>query len=138
MSPHAVRPEDLPAGATYSSSTDLSKFCVTRNAFLPEDQPCQHLADPYYEPWEAVAQHLPRLIQTDGIRDAVSRMPVLSTDSLRTEEEWRRAYLLLAYMTQAYVWGGEKPEDVCCTYPIGYPARQGVLLVKEEGTEMSD
>ena len=109
MSPHAV-----PVGSPHSlkSSGDLSKFAVTQNAFLPANSPSKFLSDPYYEPWELVAQHLPQLIDSGHIRDAVTQLPILHTDLLASEAEWRRAYVILAYMTHAYVWGGQKPEEV--------------------------
>ena len=107
MSPHAIPLESLDRTTT----EDLRKLGVTRNAFLPEEQPCQ-LLDSYYQPWELIAQHLPTLIDEGQIRDAVQRLPVLSTDGLRNEAEWRRAYVMLAYMTHAYVWGGDKPQEV--------------------------
>ncbi|KND91040.1 Indoleamine 2,3-dioxygenase [Tolypocladium ophioglossoides CBS 100239] len=105
MSPHAIHQSG-------KHSVDLSKFAVTRNAFLPEHSPPKVLADPYYEPWELVVQHLPTLIRTGGIRESVARLPVLSTDRLRSQAEWRRAYSMLAYMTHAYVWGGDKPDEI--------------------------
>lgn len=109
MSPHAViahAPGERP-------STDLKKFAVTKNAFLPSESPSTQLSDSYYEPWEMIAQHLPQLIESDGVRDAIDRLPVLSTDRLKGEAEWRRAYMMLAFATHAYVWGGEKPAEVC-------------------------
>lgn len=109
MSPHAIL-----AGAHREGkhSVDLSKFAVTKNAFLPEHSPLKVLPDPYYEPWELVVQHLPTLIQTGAIRESIAQVPVLSTDRLRSEAEWRRAYSMLAYMTHAHVWGGDKPQEV--------------------------
>ncbi|KAF7562461.1 hypothetical protein G7046_g1682 [Stylonectria norvegica] len=107
MSPHAVRQ----ASPRRQLSSDLSRFFVTKNAFLPEESPSKLLSDPYYDPWEVVAQHLPSLIE-NGIRRAVEQLPLLSTDRLRSEDEWRRAYVMLAFITHAYVWGGEKPEEV--------------------------
>ncbi|KAI9170765.1 indoleamine 2,3-dioxygenase pyrrole 2,3-dioxygenase [Paramyrothecium foliicola] len=108
MSPHAViseTPSERP-------SADLKKFAVTKNAFLPAESPSTQLSDPYYEPWELVAQHLSQLIESDGVREAIDRLPVLSTDKLRNEAEWRRAYMMLAFATHAYVWGGDKPAEI--------------------------
>lgn len=115
MSPHAI-PQRT------SQSAELRKFSVSRNAFLPENSPLKHLPNAYYEPWELVVHNLPGLIEKGetGIRRAVQQLPVLSTDRLKSEPEWRRAYMMLAFMTHAYVWGGEKPEEVnddpwmCC------------------------
>lgn len=102
---------------------DLREFSVTRNAFLPEESPVLLLSDCYYEPWEVIARQLPKLIDSGDIRQAVQELPVLSTDRLQSEAEWRRAYCLLAYMSHAYIWGGEKPDEVS-SWCIGPPTNQ--------------
>lgn len=108
MSPHALRSESL----AQRQPLDLSKFAVSRNAFIPEDSPPKMLSDSYYEPWELVAHNLPELIQTGRIHDAIRQLPILSTNGLKSEAEWRRAYVILSYFTHAYIWGGNKPEEV--------------------------
>ncbi|KAM0289426.1 hypothetical protein ACHAO9_006079 [Fusarium lateritium] len=108
MSPHAVS-HQLPR---IKLTAELKEYAVTSNAFLPENSPLKQLPDAYYEPWELVIQHLPALIKYFDIRRAVDTLPVLSTDRLRSEPEWRRAYTILAFLTHAYVWGGEKPEQI--------------------------
>jgi indoleamine 2,3-dioxygenase len=108
MSPHAITVQDAPVNI----QEELESFAVTRNAFLPHNRPSKHLKDQYYEPWELVAQHLPQLIQEDRIRASVDALPVLSTDRLSSEAEWRRAYVILAFLTHAYVWGGDEPSQV--------------------------
>lgn len=90
----------------------LKAFAVTRNAFLPESMPSRRFTDTYFEPWEVIAQNLPELIAGGHVHSAVSQMPLLKTDRLVGEAEWRRAYVVLAYMTHAYVWGGQTPKDV--------------------------
>lgn len=104
MSPHAIQDE--------STSIDFAKFAVTNNAFLPENSPATVLSDPYYSQWEQIATSLPDLIASGDIRLAVQKLPILSTDRLVSEAEWRRAYSMLAYITHSYVWGGDKPEEV--------------------------
>ncbi|KAG5929747.1 hypothetical protein E4U42_004674 [Claviceps africana] len=89
---------------------DLSEFGITRNAFLPAKSPVTSLSDSYYEPWEYIAHNLPSLIDNDYIRDVVRELPVLSTNLLESEVEWQRAYVLLGFMAQAYIWGGDNPE----------------------------
>lgn len=108
MSPHAVDSQTL----GQSDSWNLSKFAVSKNAFLPENSPPNALSDPYYESWELIAHNLAELIETRRIHDAIRELPVLSTDLLKSEAEWRRAYVILAFFTHAYVWGGEKAEEV--------------------------
>lgn len=107
MSPHAIRPETLGL-----EQTDLSKFAVSRHAFLPEDSPPKMLSDSYYEPWELVAHNLPELIQAGRIHDAINELPILSTDGLKSEPEWRRAYVILSFFAHAYIWGGDVPQQI--------------------------
>ncbi|KAH6887697.1 Indoleamine 2,3-dioxygenase [Thelonectria olida] len=108
MSPHAIPQQ----GSRIEPTAELNKFAVSSNAFLPEQNPLKQLPDAYYEPWELVASHLSSLIESSRIRRAVDDLPVLSTDRLRSEPEWRRAYVILAFLTHAYVWGGETPEEI--------------------------
>lgn len=91
---------------------EMREFSLTQNTFLPHESLCKQLSDKYYEPWENITTQLPTLIQNGEIRDAVNRLSIMSTDCLSTESEWRRAYVMMAYMTQAYIWGGDSPEEV--------------------------
>ncbi|KAL6800066.1 indoleamine 2,3-dioxygenase [Trichoderma sp. SZMC 28012] len=88
------------------------RFSLAQNAFLPQEKPCRQLSDKYYEPWEAIAVQLPTLIENREMRDSINRLSILSTDGLSTEPEWRRAYVMLAYMAHAYIWAGDNPEEV--------------------------
>ncbi|KAM3443088.1 hypothetical protein MY4824_000793 [Beauveria thailandica] len=108
MSPHAVQP----APGSPRLGLDFNKYAVTKNAFLPEQNPAHVLSDPYYEPWEAVGRNLAELIDEGTIHDAIRQLPILSVDNLVSEAEWRRAYTLLAFLTHAYVWGGDTPEEI--------------------------
>lgn len=83
------------------------------NAFLPSS-PVRKLQDPYYAPWEQLVENLPDSIEIGSVRATVDNMPVLSTSRLHDEDEWRRAYVVLAYLTHAYIWGGDQPKDVSC------------------------
>ncbi|PYH96775.1 indoleamine 2,3-dioxygenase [Aspergillus ellipticus CBS 707.79] len=83
-----------------------------QNGFVPEVPPLRRLGDSYYSPWEEIVQNLPALIKAGTVRQAVDDLPVLSTENLQQEPEWRRAYVVLAYLTHAYIWGGEKPRDI--------------------------
>lgn len=96
----------------------LEQFRVSpQNGFLPAVAPLRRLEDPYYEPWESIVCDLPTYIKDGNIRQKVDCLPVLSTSMLKDEPELRRAYVVLAYLTHAYVWGGEKPSEVRSTYP---------------------
>jgi indoleamine 2,3-dioxygenase len=81
--------------------------------FLPEELPLELLPDPYYNRWEAVVANLQALILSRRLREVVKRLPILSTSHLLHSAEWRRAYMLLAFMTHGYIWGGDEPAEVC-------------------------
>lgn len=80
--------------------------------FLPSEIPLERLPNPYYNKWEAVVKNLQGLILSRRLRGVVEALPILSTDYLQTEPEWRRAYSVLAFIAHAYIWGGDSPADV--------------------------
>ncbi|KAL1896751.1 hypothetical protein Sste5346_004384 [Sporothrix stenoceras] len=97
------------------------RFCLSDNGFLPPNLPLARLPDPYYAPWESVISRLPHLLQTNSLRNQVGQLPNLSVHALRSEPEWRRAYLILAFLTHAYIWGEDKVKDVlppCIAVPL--------------------
>ncbi|CAL5870409.1 uncharacterized protein PFLUO_LOCUS4645 [Penicillium psychrofluorescens] len=106
----------------FSPSISLDEFAIsTEHGFLPDGLPLSQLAQPYFAPWEDLASQLPHLIQTGQIRCLVDSLPILSPSRLQTEPEWRRAYVVLGFLTHAYIWGGKKPKDVlppCISKPF--------------------
>ncbi|TDZ32044.1 Indoleamine 2,3-dioxygenase [Colletotrichum trifolii] len=109
MSPHA-----LPVAAEQAQDDVFSfeKYGITPNGFLPAEAPLKALPDNYYAPWEKIIQHLPDLLKAGKLRREVDALAVLSTSRLQDEAEWRRAYVILTFLTHAYVWGGDKAEEV--------------------------
>lgn len=100
----------------------LSDYGVSpETGFLPEEPPLIHLTDMYYEPWEMIVQNLQALILSKRIRQVVDAMPLLSTERLTTEPEWRRAYVILGFLTHSYIWGGDRPADVSRLFPSSNP-----------------
>ncbi|OAP54273.1 hypothetical protein AYL99_11374 [Fonsecaea erecta] len=79
--------------------------------FLPDTAPLQRLPDLYYQPWETLADTLPGLIASDAARTKIDQLPILETDYLDTDLEWRRAYAVLGFLTHAYIWGGDRPAE---------------------------
>ncbi|KAL7621014.1 hypothetical protein AAE478_008326 [Parahypoxylon ruwenzoriense] len=90
----------------------LQNYSVSRNGFIPSREPLRRLSSPYYTPWESILDNLPLLIREKTIRRAIDNLQVLSTSKLLTEEEWRRAYVVLSFLTHAYIWGGEEASDI--------------------------
>jgi indoleamine 2,3-dioxygenase len=82
------------------------------SGFLSHAAPLRKLSDVYYHPWETAIKDLPRLVECKIIRSVVEQLPVLSTCHLTTPSEWQRAYVLLGFLTQAYIWGDDAPAKV--------------------------
>lgn len=83
------------------------------HGFLPSEIPLEVLSDPYYAKWEAIVRNLQGLILSRRLRGVVDGLPILSTARLGSEASWRRAYSMLAFITHAYIWGGDGPAEVC-------------------------
>ena len=83
------------------------------HGFLPTELPLEILPDPYYKSWEAVITNLQALLLSRRLRAVVKKLPILSTAHLQHRAEWQRAYVVLAFITHAYIWGGDLPEEVC-------------------------
>jgi indoleamine 2,3-dioxygenase len=80
--------------------------------FLPHASPLRQLSDAYYAPWENAITALPERIASGTVHATVEALPILQTAQLRSERQWQRAYVVLAFLTQAYVWSGKQPRQV--------------------------
>lgn len=91
----------------------LSDYGISpEHGFLPIELPLEILPDPYYNRWEIIIENFQALLLSKRLRQVVERLPVLSTSRLQHPADWRRAYLLLSFITHGYIWGGSKPEEV--------------------------
>jgi indoleamine 2,3-dioxygenase len=72
--------------------------------FLPPRAP--GLLSGHFSEWEGVVADLTQLIKTKQLREVVDSLPEVefSESTLKSEEEWRRAYVLLCYLVHGYVW----------------------------------
>ncbi|SCV01621.1 LANO_0F12684g1_1 [Lachancea nothofagi CBS 11611] len=91
--------------------------------FLPVELPVTKLSDPYYEKWESVVSKLPSLLLSRRIRDIVDKLPILEVKKslLADNAELRRAYSVLCFITNAYVWGYDEPSEIlpeCIAQPL--------------------
>ncbi|KAF3933446.1 Myoglobin [Dactylella cylindrospora] len=90
----------------------LEEYSISpRTGFLPDIPPLEILEDPYYEPWETAIERLHALILSRRVRQTVDGLPVLSTEYLKNENEWRRAYVILSFLSHSYIWGDETPSE---------------------------
>ncbi len=112
MSPSAIPVSDQ--GGSLNGNF-YKKFGITRNGFLPSEEPLRHLPNAYYEPWEVLIEDLPQLLQDGCFRAKIEKMPLLSTEHLETEEEYRRAYVILTFFAHGHIWGGDIASEVLKT-----------------------
>ncbi|TPX41365.1 hypothetical protein SeMB42_g05602 [Synchytrium endobioticum] len=80
-----------------------------QTGFLPSSPFPLRRLPPYFHPWEVILDKLSVLLLAGRIREYVQKLPVLDAKKLGHHTEWRRAYLVLSFLAQAYVWG--KNED---------------------------
>lgn len=73
---------------------------------MPAIPPLTRLPGHYFAPWEDLVLELSQLIKNKNLRTEVHRLPELEFNSttLQSEEEWRRAYVLLCFIGQGYIW----------------------------------
>ncbi|KIW16924.1 hypothetical protein PV08_04114 [Exophiala spinifera] len=58
----------------------------------------------YYAPWRDLCSKMPELLQKQTARSAIDALDILDTKHLATLAHWQRAYILLGYLSQAYIW----------------------------------
>ena len=89
-----------------STELHLQDFDISEDTgFVPSSPPLTSLPE-YFSRWEALVMNLPALIRERRIRDEVHVLPPLefSGETLTSEREWQRAYVLVTFLAQAYIW----------------------------------
>ena len=96
----------------------LSNFGIFERGFLP-DSPLKRLPGDYFSKWEELVEHLPLLLRDQQVRAKVDRLPDVefSDSTLQSEAEWQRAYVLLTFLAQAYIWMEGNPEQPLKSVP---------------------
>ena len=103
----------IPNTTMIDSATLLRDYGVSAaTGFLPHSAPLRHLPDPYYAPWEDAVRALPQSIGNGSVHSTIRQLPLLETNRLSTEAQWQRACVILTFLTQAWTWSGQEPEDV--------------------------
>ncbi|KIW09701.1 hypothetical protein PV08_12044 [Exophiala spinifera] len=96
----------------------FSNYAISpRRGFLADIPPLERLPE-YFAPWETLAADLPSLIAKRQVRGNIDGLPVLETSGLVHKAEWQRAYSLLGFLTQAYIWSSSTPAEVGPLNPI--------------------
>ncbi len=123
MSPRETSPPRPSGTGGDTTPLILEDYAITSNGFLPDETPLKRLSSPYYASWEVLIESLPTSLAQQTLRRQVDKLPILSTGLLASEPEWRRAYVVLAFLTHAYIWGGHTASEVsilCITLPSCY------------------
>lgn len=90
----------------------LDDFDISTHAgFLPKEFPLRRL-NSTFQPWEEIACDVPNLLGMKTFRAKANSLPIISTSRLSSEREWRRAYVILSFLTHSYIWGGSHPAEV--------------------------
>ena len=93
-------------------SISLERYDVSsEHGFLPSEPPSKKLPS-QYQSWESIACNLPSLISGKEIVDTIVNLPIIPTATLTTTREFQRAYVLLGFIANAYLWGASKPLNV--------------------------
>ena len=84
---------------------ELNRYNISaKRGFLPSIDPVLSLPKAFV-PWENIGARLPELIRDKRLRQEVGKLPLdFPFAELKCEEEWWRAFCLLAFVSHSYVW----------------------------------
>ena len=85
----------------------LKDFDISEETgFLPPTLPLKRLPGDYFSSWEDLCADLHILIKNKQLRNEVDKLPErqFNKETLKSEQEWRRAYVVLTFLSQAYIW----------------------------------
>ena len=90
-----------------SQQLKLSDFDISeKTGFVLPNPPLRRLPGEYFSSWEDTCARIPDLIEKKQLRAEIDSLPEkqFNEKTLKSEEEWRRAYVLLTFLSQAYIW----------------------------------
>ena len=67
---------------------------------------------PGNEAWDEMGKNLPKYLMGSDFRQRVKDLPAFKIETLKTDGEIRRAFLILSYIGQAYQWSDNEPADI--------------------------
>ena len=82
-----------------------------KTGFVPEEPPLTRLCNEAFTRWEDAMKQLPTLLESRQLRAVIDSLPEaeFNDKTLKSEREWWRAYNLLTFLSQGYIWmEGEK------------------------------
>lgn len=88
---------------------DLQTFGLSETrGFLPHTDPLKSLPQSEFAEWERVGQNLPKYLAALSLRKTVNTLPEFRAELLASDEQLKRAMVILSFIGHAYVFG-EKP-----------------------------
>ena len=89
----------------------LESYGISRETgFIPSYDPSRQL-NGVFEEWEELARQVPRFIAEKTFRMRAGQLKVIPEEAIdfASEREWWRAYVVITYICQAYIWSeGDK------------------------------
>jgi indoleamine 2,3-dioxygenase len=116
-------PTSIPLIADYDIDR-ATGFVGVKAAPLPES----------HEPWITTLADLPYLLSICSVHSRVGDLPVLSIDNLRSYAEYKRAYVTLGYLIQAYIWEDRARPKTCIPPALAEPF---VQVCERLGTDVA-
>ena len=84
----------------------LASFEISSHSGFLLSKPLLPRLPDHYEQWETIIDVLPKLLKEWKLRDKIKELPLLpvSDSWLPTERHWQRAYCVLTFLSQGYLW----------------------------------
>ena len=90
----------------------LSDFGLSEEfGYMQHTEPVATLP-PGNEAWDEMGKNLPKYLMGTNFRQRVKDLPAFKIETLKTDGEIRRAFLILSYIGQAYQWSDNEPAHV--------------------------
>ena len=90
----------------------LSDFGLSEEfGYMQHNEPVATLP-PGNEAWDEMGKNLPKYLMGTNFRQRVKDLPAFKIETLKTDGEIRRAFLILSYIGQAYQWSDNEPAHV--------------------------
>ncbi|KAJ1548951.1 hypothetical protein HK405_012435 [Cladochytrium tenue] len=112
------RQQQQPTDGSFPVPDPVTYAIDAASGFLGAAEPLRRLPDLYYAPWELALDDLQglMLMGSSALRRRIAAMPLLDHSRLESDDQRRRAYVVLSLIAQAYIWGGvgqdEGPEQI--------------------------
>ena len=85
---------------------DLSNFDISSETGFVSSLPLASLPGEYFSEWERVLSNISELIEKKQLRRVIDSLPErdFNESTLKSVKEWQRAYLMLSFLGQGYIW----------------------------------